>query len=158
VSLSPRTILNRELARRQKGYGRGAAHDGHRSDKVVEVTSGIRWGEKENVRLAHCHDIRNKDWEKWEKLMSVDPANRMSPNGSLNLARSCRPHRGLKFDRQGHPGRKFSTRASATAKRPRVWRSAPCARKLLDEFGIRVWCPMFVKSVHCAGDPYPHEA
>src|SRR5213082_1070067 len=65
--------INRELARRQKGYGRGARMTAIETDKV-EVTSGIRWGETLGSPIAMS--IPNKDWEKWQALMSTDPAKR----------------------------------------------------------------------------------
>src|SRR5437879_13925185 len=58
--------INQELARRQKGYGRGARM-AIESDKV-QVSAGIRWGETIGSPIALT--VFNKEWEKWEKLLS----------------------------------------------------------------------------------------
>src|SRR4051812_21317248 len=64
--------INLELARRQKGYGRGGRM-AIETDKV-QVSSGIRWGETIGSPIAM--QIFNKDWAKWEKLLSPDPKDR----------------------------------------------------------------------------------
>src|SRR6266446_6935230 len=65
--------VNQELARRQKGYGRGARMTSIETDRV-QISSGIRWGETLGSPITMT--ILNKDWEKWEKILSIDPADR----------------------------------------------------------------------------------
>ena len=125
--------INRELARRQKGHGRGARM-AIETDKV-QVTSGIRWGETLGSPIAMM--IQNKDWEKWQKLLSVDPADRDESK------RVIKPRPGhadlvgmLKFDRKD--AQDILDRASARETASRVAVGAVC-RKLLEPFGIRVF-------------------
>jgi len=126
--------INLELARRQKGYGRGARMTVIETD-TVEVTSGIRWGETLGSPISMT--IRNKDWEKWEKRMSVKPQDRD------NSQRMIKPRPGhadlvgvLKFDRTD--AQDILDRASARETAARVAVGA-VARKLLEPFGIRVF-------------------
>src|SRR5438477_2975364 len=123
--------INRELARRQKGYGRGARMTSIETDKV-EVTSGIRWGETFGSPIAMT--IQNKDWEKWQKLLSVDPKDRDESK------RVIKPRPGhadlvgmLKYDRKD--AQDILDRASARETAARVAVGAVC-RKLLEVFGI----------------------
>ncbi len=125
--------INAELARRQKGYGRGArmAIETDRAD----VTSGIRWGETFGSPITLS--IFNKDWEKWSKLLSVDPADRDESK------RVIKPRPGhadlvgmLKYDRQD--AQEILDRASARETAARVAVGVIC-RKLLEAFGIRVY-------------------
>jgi chorismate synthase len=64
--------INQELARRQKGYGRGARM-AIEADRV-QISSGVRWGQTLGSPITFT--VFNKDWEKWEKLLSVDPKDR----------------------------------------------------------------------------------
>src|SRR4029077_10459089 len=125
--------INRELARRQKGYGRGARMTTIETDKV-DITSGIRWGETLGSPIAMT--IKNKDWEKWNKLLSADPADRDESK------RVIKPRPGhadlvgvLKFDRKDIQDVLDRASARETAARGAV--GAVC-RKLLESFGIRV--------------------
>src|SRR4029077_7546299 len=126
--------INRELARRQKGYGRGARMTTIETDKV-DITSGIRWGETLGSPIAMT--IKNKDWEKWQKLLSADPADRDESK------RVIKPRPGhadlvgvLKYDRKDIQD--ILDRASARETASRVAVGAVC-RKLLEAFGIRVF-------------------
>jgi chorismate synthase len=125
--------INKELARRQKGYGRGARM-AIETDKV-QVSSGIRWGETLGSPIAMS--IFNKDWAKWEKLLSVDPADRDESK------RVVKPRPGhadlvgmLKYDRKD--AQDILDRASARETAARVAVGAVC-RKLLEPFGIRIY-------------------
>lgn len=60
-------FINSELARRQKGYGRGARMD-IESD-TAEITSGVRFGKTLGSPITLV--IKNKDWENWQKIMST---------------------------------------------------------------------------------------
>ena len=61
--------INADLARRQKGYGRGARMQ-IESDKV-EIKSGIRHGFSTGAPI--CLEITNRDFENWKTAMSVEP-------------------------------------------------------------------------------------
>src|SRR4051812_2094770 len=126
--------INLELARRQKGYGRGARMTAIETDKV-EVTSGIRWGETFGSPIAMT--IRNKDWEKWQKLLSADPKDKDESK------RVIKPRPGhadlvgvLKYDRKDIQD--ILDRASARETASRVAVGAVC-RSLLKQFGIQVF-------------------
>src|ERR1700757_1289067 len=58
-----------ELRRRQGGYGRGRRM-AIESDRA-EALSGIRHGRSTGAPVAL--QIANKDWENWQKTMSVAP-------------------------------------------------------------------------------------
>src|SRR4030042_7150654 len=58
-----------DLARRQKGYGRGARMAIER-DKA-EIISGVRHGFTMGSPISLL--IWNKDWENWKQVMSVPP-------------------------------------------------------------------------------------
>lgn len=125
--------INLELARRQKGYGRGARM-AIETDKA-DVTSGIRWGETFGSPITLS--IFNKDWEKWSKLLSVDPKDRDESK------RVIKPRPGhadlvgmLKYDRKD--AQEILDRASARETAARVAVGAIC-RKLLENFGIRIY-------------------
>src|SRR5258706_11965012 len=125
--------INRELARRQKGYGRGARMaieaDG------VQISSGVRWGQALGSPITFT--VLNKDWEKWEKLLSVDPKDR---DESKKVTKPRPGHADLvgmlKYDRKD--AQDILERASARETAVRVAIGAAC-RKLLGVFGIRIY-------------------
>ena len=61
-------FINSELKRRQQGYGRGDRMN-IESDQV-EILSGVRFGKTLGSPLTLV--IYNKDWENWQKVMSVN--------------------------------------------------------------------------------------
>lgn len=62
-------FINKELKRRQCGYGRGGRMK-IESD-TVEITSGVRFGKTLGSPITLV--IQNKDFENWQKIMSADP-------------------------------------------------------------------------------------
>lgn len=60
--------VNEQLARRQKGHGRGNRMN-IESDKV-QVLSGIRFGKTTGAPITLV--IENKDWKRWQDVMSVE--------------------------------------------------------------------------------------
>ena len=60
--------INRQLWRRQQGYGRGGRMK-IETDKV-EILSGIRFGKTLGSPIALM--IQNKDWQNWRERMSVE--------------------------------------------------------------------------------------
>lgn len=63
------TDLESALARRRRGYGRGARQK-FEADHVV-ILSGVRHGLSTGAPLAI--QINNSEWPKWETVMSADP-------------------------------------------------------------------------------------
>lgn len=64
--------INYDLARRQKGYGRGGRMAIERDE--VRVVSGIRFGRSTGSPIALI--VENRDFKNWQKRMSIDPADR----------------------------------------------------------------------------------
>jgi len=125
--------INQELARRQKGYGRGARM-AIEADRV-QISSGVRWGETLGSPITLT--VFNKDWEKWEKLLSVDPKDR---DESKKITKPRPGHADLvgmlKYDRKD--AQDILERASARETAARVAVGAAC-RKLLEAFGIQIF-------------------
>lgn len=125
--------INRELKRRQKGYGRGKRMS-IESDKVT-IAGGIRWGE--TMGSPVCLMVRNRDWENWKNVMSVDAGDL---NAKLFLTKPRPGHADLagilKYMRDDI--RDISERASARETAARVAVGSVC-RKFLAELGIKVY-------------------
>ena len=62
-------LINKELKRRQSGYGRGNRMN-IESD-TVEITSGVRFGKTLGSPITLV--IQNKDYKNWQKIMSIYP-------------------------------------------------------------------------------------
>jgi chorismate synthase len=60
--------INKQLQRRQKGYGRGGRMV-IESDEV-EILSGVRAGFTTGSPIAFI--IKNRDWENWQDIMAVE--------------------------------------------------------------------------------------
>src|SRR3990167_6419518 len=61
--------LNRQLQRRQQGYGRGGRMRIEKDE--VEILSGVRFGQSIGAPIALW--IKNRDWENWQTEMSAVP-------------------------------------------------------------------------------------
>ena len=61
--------IDHQLARRQKGYGRGRRMQIEKDQ--VQILSGVRFGETTGAPVALV--VENKDWTHWKKVMSIDP-------------------------------------------------------------------------------------
>jgi chorismate synthase len=127
--------VDRELARRMQGYGRGARMKIERDR--IEWLSGVRAGETLGSPVAML--IPNRDWANWEDVMAYEGSD---PPGELRRRRVTRPRPGhadlagvLKYDRLD--GRDILERASARETTARVAAGA-LAKRLLDEFGIEI--------------------
>jgi chorismate synthase len=126
------TDIDRDLARRQVGYGRGNRMKIEKDS--VKIYTGVRWGRTLGSPIGLV--IRNKDWENWRDKMSPDP---MFLNTANPVTRPRPGHADL-------PGalkygatdiRNILERSSAreTAMRVAV---GSVAKRLLAEFGIEV--------------------
>ena len=127
--------VDRELARRMQGYGRGARMKIERDQ--IEWLAGLRAGETLGSPVAML--IPNRDWTNWEDVMAAEPADH---TGELRRRRVTRPRPGhadlagvLKYDRLD--ARDILERASARETTARVAAGA-LAKRLLDEFGIEI--------------------
>ncbi len=127
--------VDRELARRMQGYGRGARMKIERDH--IEWLSGVRAGETLGSPVAML--IPNRDWANWEDVMAYESSD---PPGEIRRRRVTRPRPGhadlagvLKYDRLD--GRDILERASARETTARVAAGA-LAKRLLREFGVEI--------------------
>ncbi len=126
--------VNRELWRRQQGYGRGGRMK-IETDRA-EIVAGVRHSYTTGAPIAIL--LRNKDWENWSEVLPVEdtdgaedkkkPVTRPRP-GHADLAGA------IKYG--FHDVRYILERASARETAARVAVGA-VAKAFLGEFGIRV--------------------
>ncbi len=125
--------INEDLARRQRGYGRGGRMKIERDQ--VHILSGVRWGFTLGSPLTLS--IANRDWENWKATMSVAPP---EPGAAPKQVTRPRPgHADLAGAmKYGHRDiRNVLERSSARETTARV-AVAGVAKKLLREFGIEI--------------------
>lgn len=79
--------INRELERRQGGYGRGERMK-IETDRV-EITSGVRYGKTTGAPITL--NVTNQDYQKWTEIMSVE-----------NIKDELKSRRRIKHPRPGH--------------------------------------------------------
>jgi chorismate synthase len=127
-------LVNEQLARRQKGYGRGRRMQIEKD--TVKVVGGVRHGRTTGAPIALV--IENNDWKHWTTVMSVEPVE----GGDEEKRRVHRPRPGhadlaggLKYNLKDL--RNVLERSSARETAARVACGA-VARMLLREFGIKV--------------------
>jgi chorismate synthase len=136
-----------DLARRQRGYGRGARqaieHD------HAEILAGVRHGR--TLGSPILLEVANRDWENWGAVMQVEPLTddalaalgTAAADGNKRAARVTRVRPGhadlagaLKYD--FGDVRDVLERASARATAARV-AAGGVARAILREIGVDVW-------------------
>lgn len=124
--------IDRDLKRRQSGYGRGARMK-IESDHA-EILSGVRWGK--TIGSPITLSIENKDWKNWLEGMSPYP----DAKGSIPAVTKPRPGHAdlagaIKYNR--HDIRNILERSSARETAMRVALGA-ISKKFLSGFGIHV--------------------
>jgi len=133
--------INRDLRRRQIGYGRGNRME--IETDTAEITAGVRNG----VTLASPISviIQNKDWENWKDIMSIEDKG----DSSISDRSFSRPRPGhadfaggIKYNQKDL--RNILERASARETAIRVAVGA-IAKKILDE--INVFVTSFVTQI-----------
>jgi chorismate synthase len=127
-------VINRELERRQQGYGRGGRMKIERDR--AEILSGVRHGLTLGSPVALS--IENKDWANWTEVMSVEPSE--LPEEKMRRLKRPRPGHadlagGLKFGARDL--RNILERASARETAARVACGA-LAKQLLNAFGCEI--------------------
>ena len=126
--------IDRELARRQRGYGRGGRMK-IEQDRV-EILSGVRHGLTLGSPVALM--IENKDWANWTEVMAAEPRE-IAPEKSRRLKRPRPGHAdlagGQKYDARDL--RNVLERASARETTARVACGA-LAKQLLNSFGVEI--------------------
>jgi chorismate synthase len=124
--------INKELKRRQQGYGRGPRME-IEEDKA-DIMAGVRYGLTTGSPITLF--ITNRDWQNWQEQLSISPVeNEAEP---------------VTFPRPGHADlagvtkyglkdiRPVMERASARETATRVAVGA-IARRFLEEFGIAIY-------------------
>ncbi|MBL1224490.1 chorismate synthase [Enterococcus sp. BWR-S5] len=126
--------INKELARRQTGYGRGGRMK-IETDRV-RITSGVRHGKTLGAPVTLV--VENNDWKNWQSVMSVEEVSEKEKN--IRRVNKPRPGHadlvgGIKY---GHEDlRNVLERSSARETTMRVAIGA-VAKKLLKELSIDV--------------------
>ncbi len=125
--------INEDLARRQRGYGRGGRMKIERDQ--VHVSSGVRWGLTLGSPISLT--IRNRDWENWQSTMAVGAP---APGATAKTVTRPRPGHAdlagaMKYGH--HDIRNVLERSSARETTARV-AVAGVAKRLLSEFGISI--------------------
>lgn len=123
--------INRELAARQSGYGRGGRQKIERDE--AEILAGVRGGRTLGSPVAFL--VKNRDYENWRPYMDAQSADeekraltRVRP-GHADLAGM------IKYDHAD--ARNVLERASARETAARVAGGAVC-RGFLREFGVKI--------------------
>ena len=123
--------INKELKRRQQGYGRGPRMK-IEADKA-EIVSGVHYGLTTGSPIALV--IANRDWQNWKDIMSIEPVEKEAEPvtcprpGHADLAGVIKY--GLKDIRP------IMERASARETAARVAAGA-IAKRFLEELGITI--------------------
>ncbi len=124
--------INKELQRRQRGYGRGGRMK-IESDRV-EFLSGVRFGKTLGSPISMV--IWNRDWENWQEKMAYEGE---QPESLVSFVRPRPGHAdlagGIKYNQRDL--RNILERASARETAARVAVGAVCKR-FLEEFGIKI--------------------
>jgi chorismate synthase len=125
--------INEDLARRQRGHGRGGRMKIERDQ--AHISSGVRWGLTLGSPISLT--ITNRDWENWKTTMAV-----VAPAPGAPAKTVTRPRPGhadlagaMKYGH--HDIRNVLERSSARETTARV-AVAGVAKRLLDEFGISI--------------------
>jgi len=125
--------INEDLARRQRGYGRGGRMKIERDQ--VRILSGVRWGLTLGSPISL--QIANRDWENWKGTMAVGaPAPGAAPKhvtrprpGHADLAGAMKyGHRDIRNVLERSSARETTARVAV----------AGVAKRLLAEFGITI--------------------
>ena len=127
--------INEQLARRQKGHGRGRRMQIEKD--TVEITSGIRHGLTLGSPVALV--VENNDWKHWVKIMGSEPFDGNEDDIKRRVTRPRPGHADLNGAiKYGHQDmRNVLERSSARETTIRVAAGA-VAKKLLSELGIEV--------------------
>jgi len=135
--------INKELKRRQQGYGRGPRME-IEQDKV-EIISGVRYGLTIGSPVALF--IPNRDWQNWQEQLSVTPVDKEAEP----VTRPRPGHADLagvtKYSLKDI--RPIMERASARETAARVAAGA-IAKRFLEEFGIVIHShTIAIGTCHC---------
>lgn len=129
--------INFDLARRQKGHGRGRRMQIEKDQ--VKITSGVRHGKTTGAPITLV--VENDDWKHWTKIMGIEPLDESLSEEDVKR-KITRPRPGhadlvgaMKFNHRDM--RNVLERSSARETTVRVAAGA-VAKKILSTFGIKV--------------------
>lgn len=127
--------INKELSRRQKGYGRGRRMQIEKDQAIIN--SGVRHGYTLGSPITLA--VENRDFKHWTKIMGADPLEDDSEEVKRKITRPRPGHADLngaiKYNHRDM--RNVLERSSARETTVRVAAGA-VAKKLLSELGIKV--------------------
>jgi chorismate synthase len=125
--------VNFQLARRQKGYGRGRRMQIEKD--TARFVGGVRHGKTTGAPIAIVVD--NNDWKNWTKIMGIEPVEEEEAKRRVNRPRPGHAdlNGGLKYNQRDL--RNILERSSARETTVRV-AIGGVARELLKVFGIKV--------------------
>jgi chorismate synthase len=127
--------INEDLARRQKGYGRGRRMQIEKDE--VKILSGVRHGKTLGSPITLV--VENRDWKHWTNIMGVEPLSDETEEVKRKVTRPRPGHADLNGAiKYGHRDmRNVLERSSARETTVRVAAGA-VAKRILSELGIRV--------------------
>lgn len=142
--------IREDLARRQKGYGRGGRMQIEKDRALIK--SGVRHGVTLGSPIGMW--IQNRDWDNWQEVMAVEEV-----NGQVKKITRLRPGHAdmpgiLKYKQDDV--RNILERASARETAARVAVGAVC-RKLLSELGITIHSNTLSIAEHTVANPLPDD-
>lgn len=125
-------MINEQLARRQKGYGRGKRMEIEKDE--VDIVGGVRHGKTTGAPIALV--VHNRDWKHWTSIMGAEtPEENAEVKRRVNRPRPGHAdlNGGVKYNQRDL--RNILERSSARETTVRVAVGA-VARALLSAFGI----------------------
>lgn len=127
--------INEDLARRQKGYGRGRRMQIEKDE--VKILSGVRHGKTLGSPITLV--VENRDWKHWTNIMSIEPLIDETEDVKRKVTRPRPGHADLNGAiKYGHRDmRNVLERSSARETTVRVAAGA-VAKRILAELGIRI--------------------
>ncbi len=125
--------INEDLARRQRGYGRGGRMKIEQDQ--VHISAGVRWGLTLGSPISLT--IKNRDWENWRSTMSVGAPPPDAPAKTVTRPRPGHADLAGAMKYAHHDIRNVLERSSARETTARV-AVAGVAKRLLAEFGITI--------------------
>ena len=142
--------IQKDLARRQKGYGRGARMKIEKDRALIK--SGVRHGVTLGSPIGLW--IQNRDWENWQEVMAVEAV-----NGQVKKVTRLRPGHAdmpgiLKYKQDDV--RNILERASARETAARVAVGAVC-KALLSELSIEIHSNTLSIAGHGVKNPMPED-
>ncbi|KIQ93656.1 Chorismate synthase [Anoxybacillus thermarum] len=127
--------INEDLARRQKGYGRGRRMQIEKDE--VKILSGVRHGKTLGSPITLV--VENRDWKHWTNIMGIEPLVDDTEEVKRKVTRPRPGHADLNGAiKYGHRDmRNVLERSSARETTVRVAAGA-VAKRILSELGIRI--------------------